>query len=159
MKGLPVIRRGFGGSTFDDLLMYTHRIVIPYAPRIIVVYEGDNDLAPQGTRPERVRDDFKTFADTVHAALPGTTVYFLSIKPGGSRFARWPDMKKANELIRDFARTRKNLGYIDISPSLLGPDGRPDDALFVKDRLHLNREGYARWAAVIKPVLEKRYRQ
>ena len=42
---LTVIPRGFGGSTMHDLLHYVNRIVVPYRPRAIVVYEGDNDMS------------------------------------------------------------------------------------------------------------------
>ena len=40
---LTVIPRGFGGSTMNDLLAFTDRIVMPYKPRAILVYEEDND--------------------------------------------------------------------------------------------------------------------
>src|SRR5688500_3924563 len=43
--GMNVINRGFGGSTAPDALRYVDRIVIPYKPSAVVVYEGDNDLA------------------------------------------------------------------------------------------------------------------
>src|SRR4051812_12790590 len=41
---VPVIKRGFGGSELADSVFYADRIVIPYHPRIVVVYAGDNDL-------------------------------------------------------------------------------------------------------------------
>src|SRR5262249_13901049 len=39
-----VINRGFGGSTMNDLLYFTDRVVFPYEPRLIIVQEGGNDL-------------------------------------------------------------------------------------------------------------------
>lgn len=48
-SGLPVINRGFGGSCMHDTLRYADRIVIPYRPRHVVVYAGDNDIAFGGT--------------------------------------------------------------------------------------------------------------
>src|SRR5699024_1180569 len=39
-----IINRGFGRSQFSDLLEYANRIVYPYKPRQIFVYEGDNGL-------------------------------------------------------------------------------------------------------------------
>src|ERR1041385_5919809 len=36
--GLPVINRGFGGSQLADSVNFADRIVIPYAPRQVVVY-------------------------------------------------------------------------------------------------------------------------
>ena len=41
----PVMNRGFGGSEMSDVLYYFDRIVAPYNPAMILVYEGDNDLA------------------------------------------------------------------------------------------------------------------
>ena len=68
---LPVINRGFGGSTIADVNHFADRIVFKYKPRMIVFYSGDNDLAA-GRSPDRVFDDFETFADSVHERLPET---------------------------------------------------------------------------------------
>src|SRR6476469_1983573 len=40
-----VINRGFGGSMVADSTAFIDRIVLPYAPRMIVFYAGTNDLA------------------------------------------------------------------------------------------------------------------
>ena len=40
--GLPVLNRGFGGSTVADVVHYEDRILIPYRPRVVVFYAGDN---------------------------------------------------------------------------------------------------------------------
>jgi lysophospholipase L1-like esterase len=36
---------------------------------------------------------------------------------------------------------------------MLGADGKPRPELFVKDGLHLSREGYDVWNKLIRPVL------
>src|SRR6266550_2177708 len=43
--GLPVLNRGFGGSTLREVNHYARRIVLPYRPRLIVLYAGDNEIA------------------------------------------------------------------------------------------------------------------
>jgi hypothetical protein len=43
LAGLTVIPRGFGGSHFSDLIYYAERIIFPYKPRAILIYEGDAD--------------------------------------------------------------------------------------------------------------------
>src|SRR5512143_2442498 len=45
LKPFTVINRGFGGSTLPDVLHYFDRVVVPYKPMLILLYEGDNDLA------------------------------------------------------------------------------------------------------------------
>ena len=42
---LTLIARGFGGSTMNDAAFYADRLVTPYHPRAVILYEGDNDLA------------------------------------------------------------------------------------------------------------------
>jgi hypothetical protein len=43
--GLPVVNRGFGGSEIADSVNLAARIIVPYAPRQVVVYAGGNDIA------------------------------------------------------------------------------------------------------------------
>src|SRR5690606_35148123 len=39
-----VINRGFGGSSLPHVIDYAEEIVIPYKPRQVVVYCGENDF-------------------------------------------------------------------------------------------------------------------
>src|SRR5882762_10365866 len=115
MKPLVVINRGFGGSQYSDLNQYAKRIVIAYHPRAVVVYEGDNDLAPESSKtPESVAEDARVFVQTIRGALPETWIYFISIKPSRARLAAWPRMKEANRKILDFARMQEHVQYIDV---------------------------------------------
>src|SRR5581483_3337547 len=63
--GVPTINRGFGGSELADSVAYADRIVIPYHPRLVVLYAGDNDLSA-GKTPETVTADFRAFCAKVH---------------------------------------------------------------------------------------------
>jgi hypothetical protein len=51
---LHVINRGFGGSEMSDAVHYAARIVLPYHPRIIVLYEGDTDFLEGTCSPRTV---------------------------------------------------------------------------------------------------------
>src|SRR5690242_4123501 len=57
---VPTINRGFGGSQLADSVHFAPRIVLPYEPRVVVLYAGDNDLAA-GKTPEQVHADFRAF--------------------------------------------------------------------------------------------------
>jgi lysophospholipase L1-like esterase len=151
---LPVINRGFGGSHISDVLHFTDRVVLPYQPRVIVFYAGDNDIAG-GKSAQRVFEDYRKFVALVRAARPGARIVFLAIKPSGSRWSLWPEVKKANDLVRDFCRGDDRLVYADLNASLLTADGTPDPSLFLKDQLHLNPQGYALWTKALAPILQK----
>lgn len=157
MKPLDVINRGFGGSQYSDLNQYVKRIVIAYHPRMVVVYEGDNDLEPGSTKtPESVAKDAQTLVQTIRAALPETWIYLISIKPSQSRLSAWPRMKEANRMIRDFADKQERVQYIDVASAMFDSEGKLRADLLVEDGLHPNPKCYALWTSIIKPLLLER---
>lgn len=150
--GTEVINRGFGGSQTSDLIHYAHRIVVPYAPRLIVLYEGDNDIA-SGKSAEHVFDDYRRFVSLVRNQLPNTRIAFIAIKPSLARWDMAPEMLRANERIRAHAGERPYLDFIDVWEPMLGDDGRPMPELFLDDGLHMNEKGYAIWSDAVAPFL------
>ena len=158
MKPLDVVNRGFGGSEFSDLNMYAKRIVIDYHPSAVVVYEGDNDLAQGSSKtPESVAAEFRMFVQTVHAALPDTWIYVLSIKPSRLRWNQWPQMKAANKLMQDFSSTQRRVQYIDVATPMFDANGNLPSDLFKADGLHPTAKLYAMWTSIIKPILLERF--
>jgi lysophospholipase L1-like esterase len=152
--GVPVIRRGFGGSQMEDALRAVSRIIVPYRPRWIFLYEGDNDIA-SGKTPESVFGEFKALADTVQSRLPNARLVFISVKPSPSR-RQWMDAVRAlNGMIRTHCERTPGLQYLDVFTPMLGPDGRPRPGLFMPDSLHMNRAGYRLWKAAMDPVLRR----
>jgi len=148
----PVVRRGFGGSQLSDSVRHCERIVIPYRPRAVVLYAGDNDLA-DGVSPEQVAADFQAFVDKVHGALPETKIAFLSIKPSPSRRPLLSEQRRANALVAALTKRDPRLFFFDIVPALLDARGEPRAELFGDDLLHLNRRGYLVWAEILRPHL------
>jgi lysophospholipase L1-like esterase len=150
--GLPVLNRGFGGSELSDVVRFADRIVVPYKPRVVVLYAGDNDLAA-GKTPAQVFAEFQSFVVIIHRELPGTRVAFVAIKPSIARVNIIDKMRAANQLIRDYVRTDSTLVYVDVFAPMLDASGRPRAELFLEDGLHMNAKGYAIWRDLIDPVL------
>jgi lysophospholipase L1-like esterase len=158
MAPMRVLNRGFGGANLPHLTHYADRIVFPYHPRAIVIYAGDNDFGgPQPKTAKEVFAAFRELTDLITQTAPETPVYYIAIKPSLLRWKVWPQMNTANHLIAEYAATRASLHFIDISPAMLGADGRPRKELFRFDGLHLNQSGYALWTSIIKPILLKHY--
>jgi lysophospholipase L1-like esterase len=150
--GLPVLNRGFGGSVLSDVVEFANRIVVPYKPRVVVLYAGDNDLAA-GRTPSRVFADFQEFVAIVHRDLPNTRVAFIAIKPSIARWNIIDKIRATNQRIRDYVGTDKRLVYVDVFTPMLDASGQPRRELFLEDGLHMNAKGYAIWRDLIAPVL------
>jgi lysophospholipase L1-like esterase len=149
-----VINRGFGGSQIADSIQYAERIVLPYEPRLIVFYAGGNDINA-GKSPETVFADFKTFVETVHRKLPKTRLAYISIAPNPARWSQVDRIRETNRLIENYTARDGLLSFINVFPSMLGPDGQPRPEIFLADRLHMNAQGYAIWKKIVGEHLEK----
>jgi lysophospholipase L1-like esterase len=150
--GVPVLNRGFGGSTLADVVYYADRILLPYRPRLVVLYAGDNDLA-EGRSPERVVADYRAFVARLRSALPAARVVFVSIKPSPSRRTFIPRVREANQRIRAIIARDSLQTYVDVFTSMLDGGGQPRPELFVADSLHMTRAGYLLWRARLAPVV------
>ncbi len=151
--GHNVINRGFGGSTIPDSVRYIDRIVVPYAPKTVVFYAGDNDLEA-GRTPDQVFSDFQALVAGIRQKLPKTRVLFVSIKPSLSRWRLIEGIRATNAMVRDYTAADPLLGYVDIVPQMLGPDGKPRPELFLGDGLHMTRTGYDIWRAAVGKALQ-----
>ena len=152
---LPTINRGFGGSQMSQALGYADRLVTKYQPRLIVLYEGDNDLNA-GKKPAEIAADFKEFATIVHRDLPVAKLLVISVKPSPSRDRLKPQMDELNTMLKSLVDQNGTwMTYFDAVPLLLGPDGKPRPELYREDKLHMNPAGYALWNDALRPVLTK----
>ncbi len=154
LPGVTTINRGFGGSQLADSVHFAPRIVIPYRPKLIVLYAGDNDIAA-GKSPEQVFGDFKQFVQVVRKSLPETRITYLSIKPSILRWSFADRMRATNRLIKQYVDEQDDkLSYVDVFTPMLDADGMPRKELFRADGLHLSAEGYKLWASLLQPELE-----
>ena len=150
---LKVINRGFGGSQLEDTVFYADRIVIPYRPKTVVVYAGDNDLNA-GRTPEAVFADFKALVAQVHAKLPQTRIVYIAVKPSPSRWKIKDKGEQTNALIAAECAKDSRLRFVDIWKPMLNEKGEPRPELFVKDMLHINEAGYAIWTPLVAAALK-----
>jgi lysophospholipase L1-like esterase len=150
---LPVVGRGFGGSTMSEAAHWVGQVVVPLSPRAVVLYEGDNDIE-MGRSPADVLVAFDSLAARLHAAVPAARVYVLSIKPSGARFKKWPKMREANRRLEARCRReRARFEFVDVATPMFDPMGMPRRELYLDDRLHLSAKGYDLWAGIVRETL------
>ena len=154
MAPLPVLNRGFGGARVQDVVHYAGRVILPYRPSAVVLFVGTNDIAwPRPSTAQQVYAGYLEIVRCIRSRLPEIPIYYVGITPVPSRWKYWPTVQEANRLIREHTQSDPALRFIDLTDSLLGPDGKPDRSLYRFDGIHPNAKGYVRWTAAIKPVL------
>ena len=153
--GHAVLNRGFGGAQLADVLHFADRIVLPYAPRVIVLNAGGNDLNG-GRTLDQVAETAAALAAKVRAALPATKILQVGVPPV-LRAAGTADglaaIRAVNARLAETARAAGNVEFIDLVPAFLGADGQPRRELFVEDGTHFSAAGYAVVAGLLRGKL------
>ncbi|MGE3310012.1 MAG: GDSL-type esterase/lipase family protein [Limisphaerales bacterium] len=152
-SGHNVLNRGFGGSQFTDVLAHFDRLLIPNSPSLVVLYEGDNDLAG-GRTVDQVFDDWTVLTRRIDSELPESGVLFISVKPSPSRVGFLAAQAELNERIAVDCEKRARYRFVDVAEAMVDDAGLPRSELFVSDLLHLNSAGYEVWQRVLAPHLE-----
>ena len=154
--GYTIINRGFGGSTLQDVIRYTYDVILPYQPKQVVIYCGENDLASvDSISVDEVVNRFKTLFSMIRINLPKANIAFVSIKPSPVRVSIQTNVKATNNVIKKFIASQKNASFIDIYDAMLDAKGQMREELYVGDRLHMRPAGYVIWQKAINPYLIK----
>lgn len=156
MAPYNVIQRGYGGAKLSDYAVYADRILSPHPCQAIVFFIANDIMgSPQDKTPEEVRKLFLNLLKTFRKSHPSSPLFWIEITPTSSRWKVWPQITKANELIRKECENHRNTYFISTSFAFLNEKGLPKDELFVADKLHLNADGYKIWTGLIKEQLNK----
>jgi lysophospholipase L1-like esterase len=139
--GYPVVNCGFGGSRLIDCLRYVSPLVLRLKPAAVVVYAGDNDLA-QGALPEQAFASFRDLYGALRGYSEQMPIAYISVKPCPARIRYIDNILRFNQMVRAFLQNQPATKYIDIYAAMLGPDHKPNPALFVQDQIHLSDLGY-----------------
>jgi hypothetical protein len=66
----------------------------------------------------------------------------ISVKPSLARIRYIDNILRFNQMVQAFLQNQPATKYIDIYTAMLGPDRKPNPALFVQDQIHLSSLGY-----------------
>jgi len=152
MAPLPVFNRAFGGSRTVEVLHYADKVVIPYAPKVVVYYCGSNDINAD-EKPAAIAGHFREFVERVHQKLPKTKVIYASILRAPQKEKLWNVVNETNKLVSDYCKTDARLTYVDINGAVFEANGKPRDDLYLDDKLHYKPVTYFGFTSILRPVL------
>jgi hypothetical protein len=84
-------------------------------------------------------------------------VIYISTAPNPARWHLKQAWVELNARMAAFAATDPRVTFVDVWSPMLSSSGEPRPELFVEDRLHMNGRGYAIWARVLRPIVEREY--
>ncbi|MFI5047771.1 MAG: GDSL-type esterase/lipase family protein [Acidimicrobiia bacterium] len=148
LPGVRVHNQGIGGDDTDGVLRRVD-LFADRRPAKVFLMIGTNDIGKGGNSTDVIVANVARIVERIRAASPGTEVYVQSVLPRIPR--RREQVTSVNRGIGVCARER-GATWIDLVPVFDRGDGqlRPELTL---DSLHLNADGYRRWAEVLAPYL------
>jgi lysophospholipase L1-like esterase len=149
-----VLNRGFGGSEMSDLLYYVDQLILPYQPKQIFIYEGDNDTNA-GKKTDQILADAKLVLNRIRSQVsPSVEVLFIAAKPSLARASLKETYMKFNSELKAWTEKQKNVKFVDVWTPMLDRTGNVLPDIFAEDGLHMNEKGYAIWKRVIGPYIK-----
>jgi hypothetical protein len=159
------IKRGYGGAHYYDIIHFTNRLVSPHKVKAIAIFVANditgkenginNQTVNRDLSPKEVLRLVKFVTKEIRKSHEKVPIFFIETTPTSKRWKVWDKISKANDLIENYTSKSENLYYINTRSFYIGSDGMPNNSLFVKDKLHLNREGYKLWGKIIKENFDK----
>jgi lysophospholipase L1-like esterase len=151
--GYNILNRGFGGSETSDLLYYFDKLILPYHPTKIFIYEGDNDLN-SGKSPAQILSSIDSLIGMIRQKVSGKVpIYLISPKPSISRWNLREKYLDYNTRLKALAAGKKHVYFIDVWNPALDTEGNVLKDIFLEDGLHMNQKGYAIWIKQIRRYL------
>ncbi len=95
----------------------------------------------------------------MHASLPETRIFFISINKAPQKIEKWSEIDAANGLVDAYCKSVRKVDYIDINPVFFTPGGKPRHELYISDGLHLMPDAYKELTRIIKPAIEKAWQE
>jgi len=150
-----VLNRGFGGSKLTDVIYYADKVVYPYKPAQIVLYEGDNDTG-SGISADALFADLKVFLRWTDIKLPKVPVVLVAVKYSPKRHKFRNEVDAYNLKMKELAASNPQYKYADIAAITINENGTYKSELFTADSLHVNEACYKLYGKVLEPLLLKK---
>jgi lysophospholipase L1-like esterase len=152
MSPIDIINCGFGGSTAHDAAYWYDKVVKPLKPKLLVWYEGDNDVACGYSAPEVLEITSGLF-DRMKKDFPLLKILVVSVKKSIAREELWDKMDELNATMHNYAKNHEYIRYVDMNKIALDEKGSARADIYLEDGLHFNGKGYELLTNLIKPII------
>jgi lysophospholipase L1-like esterase len=150
--GVKVANRGISGDTTRGMLIRLQGDVIALNPKGVVLLMGTNDIE-ENASPETIAQNVTSVVAELKKHNPDMPIVLCLILPSSETKSRpTATIQATNKLLLRAVRGDKQITVLDTFSLYKNEVGDATPELF-PDLLHLNPQGYAVWAAALRPVL------
>jgi len=151
----PVLMRGLGEATVDDLIYHYERLIGFYQPDTIVLLPGNSEFHI------RANKDAQALVEGIQALVSlddslANSRRFLVITPLKTPLypSDVPVIEEVLERLQSWAADHEKVTILDANSLLTKADGMPNPAYFRADGINLNEHGYVRLSVLLQTAIE-----
>jgi lysophospholipase L1-like esterase len=148
--------RGISGDISFGILARLDEVTEGKPAKVFLLI-GINDIQ-HNTPDTLIIANYRKIVQTIRSASPQTKIYVQTLLPVNNSFTQFKNhynkdehIAAVNEGIRKIAAEEK-VTCIELNKAFQDTEGKLDKSLTM-DGLHLNAEGYKRWAGILKTYL------
>lgn len=152
----PVLMRGLGDATVDDIIHYHLQLVGYYQPSVVVLLPGSSEfhVRDHKSAPELAQAIRKLVELDQSYDLPRSYYIFAPIKSPLYN-EDYATIDEVTRLLEEWARTDEQVTILNPNPLLDLRDGKPNPDFFRLDGINLNEHGYLRVSVLLENQLER----
>ena len=140
MYPYKVVRNGYGGAHYYDLIHFIERICKGHEKAKAIFIFVANDITGeefgnhQDLKPREVNKLFKSVYKKIRKILGDEIqVFVIETTPTPARWKSWNTIKRANDLINSYTEKEDRLFYISTRDFFLNNNGLPFNDYFVEE--------------------------
>ncbi len=151
-EGVKIANRGIGGDTSRGVIYRLERDVLSLDPSGVVVLIGTNELGG-GATAEVIASDMEVIVSELKKHSTEMPIIINTMFPSSESKRRPTEtIQEVNRLVAAAMKGDPQVLLLDTFTLFADENGDARADLF-PDLLHLNPEGYAAWAAALRPLL------
>jgi lysophospholipase L1-like esterase len=150
--GVKIANRGISGDTTRGMLIRLEKDVLAIKPRGVVMLMGTNDLEEQA-EPETIASNVSLILKALKAYDSNMPIILCLVFPSSESKSRpTSKIQATNKLLLQLVKGDSQITVLDTFSLYANESGDAKLAEF-PDLLHLNKAGYDKWAASLRPLL------
>lgn len=151
----PVLMRGLGQATVDDLRFHHDRLIAHYQPSAVVILPGMSDFHLRDSKsPEELADAVLLLVREIHAAVPEATVHVIPPLHSPLYASHQATLHAARELLEQALAPLPRAQVLDTGSWLQEASGDADPRYYHSDGITLNELGYLRLCVLVESALD-----
>jgi len=151
----PVLMRGLGDATVEDIIFHYQRLIAFYQPQTVVLLPSNSEFHIRGIKSaDELVASIQTLVELDQSVRKAGLFYIFAPLNTPLHRADEPKVKATTQALRAWAKSKNKVRILDANVLLSDGDGAAKANYFRADGVNLNELGYMRLSMLLLHQME-----